>query len=184
MPSASEFERDEIREQVFAAFGELTKDNRSQHVVLQFFEMVIDANPKLVQVFHRQCWNRLPNKVREKVLEKQIEVSEADFRKHLDRINFRRARALYEPTALRKRFKRWVEFVQVCEHAWTLHDVSDSVAGLALFLARWVAHPHAHTNRMHNENGWRSGTGRNDGRRNACGGSGIGWRTSEPTELG
>ena len=98
--------------QVFSAFGEMTKDNRGQLVAKQFFEMTLDASPKLLQVFHRQCWDRLPNKVRERVLAKQIEVSEADFRRHLDQINFRRARALYEPTALRKRFKVWVEFTQ------------------------------------------------------------------------
>ncbi len=33
--------------------------------------------------------------MREHVLAKQIEVSEADFRRHLDQINYRRARALY-----------------------------------------------------------------------------------------
>eukprot|EP00750_Incisomonas_marina_P018225 INCI2766.1.p1 GENE.INCI2766.1~~INCI2766.1.p1 ORF type:complete len:899 (-),score=139.34 INCI2766.1:1136-3832(-) len=112
VPSASEAERDEMREQVVAAFGEITKENRGQPIARQFFEMALDANPRLVQVFHRQCWDRLPNKIREKVLAKQIEVSEADFRKHVEQINLRRARALYEPTALRKRFKRWVEFTQ------------------------------------------------------------------------
>ena len=64
VPSCSEQERDEIKAQVVAAFGEATRSNRNQPIAKQFYEMALTANPTAVQVFHRQCWDRLPIKVR------------------------------------------------------------------------------------------------------------------------
>ena len=66
VPSSSEQERDEIKAQVVAAFGETTRSNRNQPIAKQFYEMALTANPTAVQVFHRQCWDRLPIKVRER----------------------------------------------------------------------------------------------------------------------